>query len=83
MTETAGYQPLAALAGLDADHPLVELAEAERARLMQRLRGTATVRERWLVELCVQRAVQLEAALSRIEAALLPPAKDEAVGSSK
>jgi hypothetical protein len=83
MTETAGYQPLAALAGLDADHPLVELAEAERARLMQRLRGTATVRERWLVELCVQRAVQLEAALSRIEAALLPPAKGEAVVSPK
>jgi len=51
----------------------------EHARLMQRLRGTATVREQWLVALCVQRAVQLEAALSRIEAALLPPAKGEAV----
>jgi hypothetical protein len=66
------------IAGLAADHPLVKLAEAEHARLMKRLGGQASVREQWLVALCVQRAVQLEASLSRIEAALLPPAKGEA-----
>ena len=43
---------LAALAGLDADHPLVEVAEAEHDRLMRRLGGQASERETWLVALC-------------------------------
>ena len=68
MTEPADYAPLAALAGLAADHPLVKLAEAEHARLMRRLGGKASARETWLVALAVQYRVELEAALHRDDA---------------
>jgi hypothetical protein len=71
MPEATKYAPLADLTGLDADHPLVKLAEAEHARLMRRLGGRASEREAWLVVLCVQRAVEIEATLTRIQAALL------------
>ena len=68
MPTTAAYAPLTELAkraGLAVDDPLVALAEAEQTRLMQRLGGEASDREAWLVALCVQYRVQLEAALTR------------------
>lgn len=62
MAETSQYGNLAALAGLDPDHALVRFAKAEHDRLMRRLGGQASEREAWLVALCVQRAVEIEAA---------------------
>ena len=61
MAEPPRYGHLAALSGLDADHPLVRVAEAEHDRLMRRLGGEASEREAWLAELCVQRAVEIAA----------------------
>jgi hypothetical protein len=65
MAESRRWGHLAALAGLDPDHPLVKVAEAEHDRLMRRLGGQASERETWLVALCVRRAVELAAAHPR------------------
>ena len=66
MPDPADYAHLAALAGLAPDHPLVQLAAAEHARLMRKLGGEATEHEAWLVAIAVQYRVELEAALQQM-----------------
>lgn len=67
MTGSSHYAPLAQLAGLDPDHPLVRAADAERALPRDRLGETLTEREAWLAELVVQRTVEREAARQQVE----------------
>lgn len=54
-------EDLAQLAGLPPDHRLVRIAVAEHERLMRKLDGEASERERWLLMLCVQRAMEIAA----------------------
>jgi hypothetical protein len=79
MAETPRYGHLAALAGLDPDHALVRLAEAEHDRLMRRLGGQVSEHEAWLVELCVQRAVEIEAS----HAAGTPAPRNDGAGDGR
>ena len=65
-TATKTYGHLAALAGLPPTHRLVRLAEREHRRLMRSLGGTASERELWLIEQCVLRLVEREAASDRV-----------------
>ena len=65
MSETATrsrYGHLAALAGLPPSHRLVRLAEREHKRLIRSLGGITSERELWLIEQCVLRLVEREAA---------------------
>jgi hypothetical protein len=69
MARGSHYDAIAQRAGVPVRSRIVRFAEADRAEVISRMGGEpVTDRERFLVELCVQRAVALELARAGLPA---------------